>query len=652
VVGGSLGMPAFVCLAAGLLGRVGLRVGLETTRTGKDFTMRRSRLIAVVALIVLVPAVGGGGEWPQFRGPAGSGVSSEGTLPAAWDSGKNIAWKATLPGYGWSSPVVWGDKIFLTTAVSDKQRKPTAMYSPGESGGRGGPGPGGFRPPSPTQILPSFLQGMLNLTDEQKKQMEELQKEVDDKLGTILTDEQKKQLRQPPPGPGSFGSFPQPGQVLSPALQERLKLTADQKQQRQQLQEIVDARLAELLKDEQKNQLQAMRQGPGRGGFGGPGGFGRPQPPPNVVYRWEVYCLDRSTGNVLWKQVAREGKPRIPIQASNTYASETPVTDGERLYAYFGMHGVYCYDLAGKPLWQVDLGSYPTVLGFGTGSSPALDDGRLFVQCDNEEKSFLVALDARTGKELWRVDRPERTSYSTPFVWKNKQRTEVVCLGSPKVRAYDPATGKQLWELGGMTGQPKASPVGDADLLYVGSPGGPGGMFGGPGGPGGGRPGGGPPPGGGFGGGARPLVAVKAGASGDITVKSGATSNDGVAWSLPQAGPPTATPLLYRGQLYILEERGGLLSCYDAGTGKQFYKERLPGARGFTSSPLAVDGKVYCLDDGGTTFVVQAGPEFKLLGKNSLGEMCWASPAVAGGELLVRTVDTLYCVKQGAGGTP
>jgi outer membrane protein assembly factor BamB len=135
-------------------------------------------------------------------------------------------------------------------------------------------------------------------------------------------------------------------------------------------------------------------------------------------------------------------------------------------------------------------------------------------------------------------------------------------------------------------------------------------------------------------------------------LKGGATSRDGVAWQLPQAGPPTATPLLYGGHLYILEERGGLLSCYDAKTGKQVYKERLPGARGFTSSPWAADGKVYFLDDGGTTYVVQAGPEFKVLGKNALDEMCWASPAVAGGGLLVRTVDALYCVKQGPGGTP
>ncbi|MBO0697411.1 MAG: PQQ-like beta-propeller repeat protein, partial [Zavarzinella sp.] len=149
----------------------------------------------------------------------------------------------------------------------------------------------------------------------------------------------------------------------------------------------------------------------------------------------------------------------------------------------------------------------------------------------------------------------------------------------------------------------------------------------------------------GMGGGSRPLVAVKAGATGDITLKDGAKSNDWVAWQQPQAGPQTASPLLYKGYLYILDDRGGSVSCYDAKTGKQAYKERLEGARSFTSSPWASDGKVYCLDDAGTTHVIEAGPEFKSLGKSSLGEMTWASPAAADGALFLRTVDRLYCVR-------
>jgi outer membrane protein assembly factor BamB len=556
--------------------------------------MRARLLIALGLFTTCLAADGRGADWPQFRGPDGSATSAESRLPVEWATDKNVAWKVKLEGYGWSCPIVSGDKVFVTTAVSDKQQKPAAGF--GGMAGFGGPpgGAGGFG------------------------------------------------------GPGRPGGTPQPGQLVPPAVQERLKLTAEQKKQLEELQKDVDGKLAKILTDEQKKQLKDLQAGFGRGGFGpgGMGGFGLGQRPPDDVYRWEVYCLRAADGKVLWKRVAHEGKPRIPKQASNTYATETPVTDGERVYAYFGMTGVFCYDLDGNLLWKVDLGSYPMALGFGTASSPALDGSRLFIQCDNEEKSFLVALDAKTGKELWRTPRPgERTSYSTPLVWKNRVRTEVVCLGS-KVRSYDPATGKQLWELGGLSGQPKATPVASAELLYVGTGGGPGGMMGGFGGGAGGRgPGGGAPGRGGMGGGSRPLFAVKAGASGDLTLKDGAKSNDGVAWSLPQAGPPTASPLLYDGYLYVLEERGGLVSCYDATTGKQVYKERVPGAAGFTSSPWAYEGKVFCLDDAGTTHVLQAGPQFKLLGANALDEMCWSSPAVAGGALLVRTVDHLYCIR-------
>jgi outer membrane protein assembly factor BamB len=460
-------------------------------------------------------------DWPGFRGPNGSAVAEDSQLPAEWGKDRNVAWKVALPGYGWSCPVVSGDKVFVTTAVSDKQRKPAAGFG-------GGPGGGG-----------------------------------------------------------------------------------------------------------------------GFGGGGPKGGFGR-QEPPDDVYKFQVVCLNAGDGKILWRETARESKPTIPTQASNTYATETPVTDGERVYAYFGMHGLYAYDFAGKQVWKLDLGTYPMAMGFGTGSSPALGDGKVFVQCDNERDSFLAAVDAKTGKELWRTKRSERTGYSTPLVWKNKERTEVVCVGSQKVRSYDPATGKQLWELGGMAGQPKASPVATDELLIVGTGGGPGGMGGGgfggaPGGPKGG-PGGGPKGGFGMGGGNKPLFAVKPGASGDITLKEGAKSSDAVAWTDAKAGPQTPSPLVYQGHLYVLDERGGSLTCSDVKTGKQQYKERL-GGRGFTSSPWAYDGKVFCLDDSGTTHVVRAGPTFKELGKNVLDGMCWSSPAVSSGGVFVRTVDTLYCLR-------
>src|SRR5262245_9857192 len=290
------------------------------------------------------------------------------------------------------------------------------------------------------------------------------------------------------------------------------------------------------------------------------------------------------------------------------------------------MHGVCCYDFAGKLVWKKDLGSYSMQMGWGTSSSPVLDSERLFVQVDSEEKSFLVALDKKTGDEKWRVSRTDRSTWGSPILWKNKTRTELVAPGSRKVISYEPATGKVLWELNVGGGRASASPVGDDEHLYVGGGGGPG--FGG-GGFGGGRPPG-PGGGGGFGGGmgaGGTLFAVKAGASGDVTPKSGSSTSDGVAWSQPKTGPAMASPLSYQGHLYVRAQNGGMRSCFDAKTGKPAYqKERLSGARSFWASPWAYDGKVFCLDDAGTTHVLAAGSDLKTLGKNSLKDQFWASP--------------------------
>lgn len=196
---------------------------------------------------------------------------------------------------------------------------------------------------------------------------------------------------------------------------------------------------------------------------------------------------------MIWEKLAHEGKPRIGIQPSNTYASETPITDGEHVYAYFGMTGVFCFDMDGNEVWKKDLGSYPIM--FGPGSSPAFDGERLFVQCDNDEKSFLVALDKKTGDEVWRVEREERGNWSTPYVWKNKLRTELVTSGN-NVRSYDPATGELLWEYGSLGGSTKTTPVGDDELLIVCNSGGMGGGMRGRGGFGGGFGGAGPGAGG------------------------------------------------------------------------------------------------------------------------------------------------------------
>jgi outer membrane protein assembly factor BamB len=445
--------------------------------------------LAVLLVVGVVPPVVAE-NWAQFRGPSANGVSVEEGLPSEWNEDNNIAWKVAIPGVAWSQPIAWDGKIFVTTAVTDDQEKP--------SGGQSGPG---------------------------------------------------------------FSLF--------------------------------------------------SRQGISRAFFGG-------GEPPDATYRWKVLCLDGATGEVLWEQLAREGRPTIPIHRSNTYASETPVTDGERLIAYFGMTGLYCLDLSGNLLWTKELGAHPMQYGWGTGSSPAILGDRVFVQCDNEKTSFLVALNIETGDELWRVARDERSNWSTPYLWNNKLRNELVTAGGNKTRSYDPNSGELLWEMDA-SGRCSTTPVADEQLLYVGSVTRNTGSSG-------------------------VLAAVRAGATGDISLTGSESANSFVAWSIPRAAPPIASPLLYQGCLYILEQRGGVIKCLDALTGQQHYRQRLPRAVGFSASPWASDGKVFCLDEDGQTVVIKAGPELQIIATNRLDDMFWSSAAVVGERLLLRGVDHLYCI--------
>ncbi len=341
-----------------------------------------------------------------------------------------------------------------------------------------------------------------------------------------------------------------------------------------------------------------------------------------AVYRWEVQCLNAKTGELLWTQVVKDGNPPMERHSSNTYATETPITDGERVYAYFGMMGLYCFDMQGEPLWQKDLGNYEMRAGWGTASSPVLHDGRLFLQIDNQEQSFLVSLDAATGDELWRVDRDEPSQYSTPVVWMNSGRTEIVTCAR-KARSYHPNTGELLWELDLTGGRSSATPLAVGDRLYLGTEL---------------RNRGGDDDGGGV------LFAVKAGAEGDISLDNGQTSNESVLWTLEKSGIQMASPVLCEGHLYLLERRSGVLHCVNAETGEMAYEKRVPGARAFWASPWVHQDKVYCPDDSGTTHILQGGPEFKVLGKNTIDERVWSTAAFANGALYLRTVDSLYSI--------
>jgi outer membrane protein assembly factor BamB len=230
-----------------------------------------------------------------------------------------------------------------------------------------------------------------------------------------------------------------------------------------------------------------------------------------------------------------------------------------------------------------------------------------------------VALDKKSGDELWRVERDEKSNWSTPYIWKNKVRTELVTAGGSQVRSYDPETGDLLWFIKG-SGRTATTPTGDAELLYVDSydrlTGGTGN-----------------------------LVAIRAGAAGDVSPPQKETSSDHIAWSVQLRGQRVASPILYQDCLYVLEQNSGIVRCLNAQTGEEHFRTRLPQATGFTASPLANDGKIFCFDQSSASMVIAAGPELKVLGTNTLeGEMCWASPAVAGDRLLVRTVDHLFCI--------
>jgi outer membrane protein assembly factor BamB len=247
-------------------------------------------------------------------------------------------------------------------------------------------------------------------------------------------------------------------------------------------------------------------------------------------------------------------------------------------------------------------------------------EGRVFLVSDNDEQSFAVALDGKTGRHLWRVDRDEKSNWATPCIWQNTRRTELVTSGTKRIRSYD-LDGKQLWDLGGMSSIVIPTPFAKSDLLYVCS--------------------------GYVGDKVRPVFAIRPGASGDITLKPGETNNAFIAWYQPTAGPYNPSPVLYGDYLYVLFDFG-FLSCHDARTGRPVYdKQRIrEGATSFTASPWAAKGKIFALSEDGDTFVFQAGPDYKLLHKNSLDEMCMATPAMAGDRLLIRTLTKLYCFRQ------
>jgi outer membrane protein assembly factor BamB len=336
------------------------------------------------------------------------------------------------------------------------------------------------------------------------------------------------------------------------------------------------------------------------------------------VQRWRVLCFHRDTGKLLWEQTAYEGVPKEKRHMKATYANSTPATDGRVVVAYFGSQGIYAYDLEGKPLWKRDLGRLNVGAydlkdyEWGTASSPIIYKDLVIVQCDQQEGSFLIALDRANGKTVWKAERDELPSWGTPAIFAGK-RPELVTNGSNFIRGYDPATGKELWKLGGSSKITAPTPVSSGDLVLVSS---------------GRRP-------------EAPIFAIRPGA-----LRPGAGGQPAVAWQKQQRGPYMPTPLIYGGLLYILGN-AGIFDCYVFETGDEVYRERIPHqGSGFSGSPVASDGKIYLPSEDGDIFVVKAGRQFELLAKNEMGEPLMATPAIAAGKLIVRTQHRLWAIGQ------
>jgi len=353
--------------------------------------------------------------------------------------------------------------------------------------------------------------------------------------------------------------------------------------------------------------------------------FGGERPePPKHVHRWQALAYDTETGEQIWKTTLKESAPNSTIHVKNTYASETPVTDGNHLYVYLGHSGLFSLDMDGQIVWKHQWQPAKTRYGWGTSSSPVLHEDKVIVVNDNEEQSWMAAYDKGDGHPVWKIKRDEPSNFSTPFIWNNSLRQEIITTGVKKTRSYDLA-GKELWTCKGMSTICIPTPFSDADRLFIAA-----GYVGDKE-----RPN-------------KPFYVLKPGAEGDITLDAGERASDHIVWMQPDAAPYNPSPLLYKDRLYVLWDFG-FLSNRHASTGAEIYeKQRMKprGRVGFTASPWAYRDHIFCLSEDGDTYVVKAGDQFEISHVNSLDEMCMATPAMANGKLFIRTLTKLYCIQE------
>ena len=454
--------------------------------------------------------------WGQWRGPEATGVARHADPPLTWSETENVAWKAEVPGRGSASPIVWGDRVFLLTAVPVGDPVPAAAPE-----GARGPGPRG-RP------------------------------EARDGRG------------------GRDGRGARAGRP--------------------------------------GREAQGGRQGRrGRGGRRGAAEIRR--------HQFVVMAFDRETGDVAWRRVAREAVPHEGYQQPNgTYASGSAVTDGERLYAFFGSWGLYAYSLDGELLWETDLGTRFMRNAFGEGTTPALHGDTLVVAWDHiGGQSFVAALDARTGRERWRSNRDEIDTWATPLVVEHAGRAQVVTPAMNHVYGYDLETGDTVWRSRGTTMNAIPSPVHADGIVYVTS---------------------------GYRG--NNLQAIRlADARGEVA------GTGAIVWQLDRDTPYVPSPLLYDDALYLLKSNDGILSVFDPLTGAPHYAlQRLRGVPNVFASPVGAAGRVYIAGRDGTTLVIRHGPRYEVLAANTLDDGFDASPALVDGELYLRGYRHLYKIAE------
>lgn len=432
-------------------------------------------------------------SWPAWRGISGAGIAPGAQPPTTWSDQQNIKWKAKIPGYGFSTPIIWKDRIFLLTAIeTDEIRGDVAAATTAAPGG-------------------------------------------------------------PPPGGDSKGKG-------------------------------------------------------GKGG--GPGGGAKP----TKIHEFAVVAIDRASGRIAWQKTARREVPHEGHHPTNSFASYSPITDGERLYVSFGSHGLYCYDLQGSLKWEKDLGAMQSKMSFGEGSSPTLAGDNLIVPWDHEGGSFIVALDKKTGAEVWRTSRDERSAWSTPLVVAVGGKSQIILAASKRTRSYDAATGALVWEATGLTGNVIPTPVTGHGMVYVTS---------------------------GFQG--YSMQAIKLTALGDVS------GTDSIVWNVRKGTPYVASPVLSGDRIFVSKGTEAFLSCLNALTGEFHYQDQpLEGMRGgIYASPVAANGRLYVVGREGLVLVLKDAPTFEIVAKNQLSDLIDASPVMVDKELFLRGHDYLYCIAEG-----